>query len=104
MFPNLAEEIEQVEQTVNISSVRSTVNTAEKASSKRFEDYNPDAIDFIRRCDNEKQAEEIINYLEKRGEISREYGRKLRAQLKAKGVRSFGPKKQDYYYSREGIE
>ncbi|SRR3990170_5250000 len=103
MFPNLACEIETSENRVAISSVRSDVSAGESrasASVKRFDNYMPDVIDFIRRCDNEKQAEEIIDYLEKRGEISGEYGVRLRKQLKSKGIRSFGSKKEDDYYSR----
>lgn len=100
MFPNLAEEMESDENQVKISSVRSDVGVGERAFAKRFDNYIPDAIDYIRRCDNEKQAEEIVEYLEKRNEISTDYARKLRKQLRTKGVRSFGPKKQDDYYSR----
>jgi hypothetical protein len=62
----------------------------------------PDVIDFIRRCDTEEQAEEIIGYMEKRGEIEKQYARKLREQLKDKGVRSFGPKKEEDYYLKHG--
>ncbi len=100
MFPTLAEEMETDENRVQISSVRSDVGVAERATAKRFDNYIPDAVDYIRRCDNRKQAEEIIDYLEKRREITVEYASNLRKQLKAKGVRSFGPKKQDDYYSR----
>jgi hypothetical protein len=100
VFPNLAGEVETDESRVRISSVRSDVGVGERASVKRFDNYIPDAVDYIRRCDNEKQADEIIDYLEKRREITVEYARKLRKQLKTKGVRSFGPKKQDDYYSR----
>jgi len=103
MFPNLANEIDTNENRVAISSVRSDVSAGEHASAKRFENYLPDAVDFIRWCDSEKQAEEIIDFLEKRQEISREYAKRLRKQLRTKGVRSFGPKKQDDYYSRVGI-
>jgi hypothetical protein len=103
MFPNLAKEIEGKQQRVVISSVRSDVEAAEKASSERFTNYMPDVIDFVRRCDTEQQAEEIINYLEKRKEISPAYAQRLRKQLKEKGVRSFGPKKEDDYYSKHGI-
>lgn len=102
VFPHLANEIETNENRVTISSVRSDVSMGERrASAKRFDNYMPDAIDFIRRCDNEKQAEEIIDFLEKRQEITQEHARKLRKQLKTKGVRSFGPKKPDDYYSRQ---
>ena len=103
MFPNLAKEIEEKQQRVVISSVRSDVKAAEKASSQRFVNYTPDVIDFIRRCDNAQQAEEIISYLEKRKEISSDYAQRLRKQLKEKGVRSFGPKKEDDYYLKHGI-
>jgi len=102
-FPGLSDEMQTGQNRVTISSVRSDALAGERASTKRFDNYMPDAIDFIRRCDNDKQAEEIIDFLEKRQEITREYAHKLRRQLKTKGVRSFGPKKQDDYYSREGI-
>jgi len=103
MFPNLAKEIDEERQRVAISSVRSDAKAAEKASSKRFVNYMPDVVDFIRRCDNEQQAVEIIGYLEKRKEISPDYAKRLRNQLKEKGVRSFGPKKEDGYYLKHGI-
>ena len=48
-----------------------------------------------------EQAEEIINYLEKRCEISSEFAKNLRNQLKTKGVRSFGMKKEDEYYLKQ---
>jgi hypothetical protein len=100
MFPKLAEEMETDENRYKISSVRLDVNVAERASAKRFDNYLPDAVDYIRRCDSVKQAEEIVEYLERRQEITSEYAQRLRKQLKTKGVRSFGSKKQDDYYSR----
>ena len=101
MFPNLAQEMESGEHGTTINSVRSDPNTGEKAVAKRFTGYTPDAIDFLRRCDKGEQAEEIISYLEKRGEITPEYAKKLRKQLKEKGVRSFGSKKEDDYYLKQ---
>jgi len=100
VFPKLAEGMETDENRFRISSVRSDLGVGERVSMKRFDNYMPDAVDYIRRCDSEKQAEEIVDYLEKRNEITGEYAYKLRKQLKTKGVRSFGPKKQDDYYSR----
>ena len=101
MFPNLAQELETGEHGTKINSVRSDPTTGEKAVSKRFTGYIPDVIDFLRRCDKEKHAEEIISYLENKGEINPEYARKLRKQLKEKGVRSFGSKKEDDYYLKQ---
>ncbi|MFQ6081068.1 MAG: DUF2095 family protein [Candidatus Bathyarchaeia archaeon] len=103
MFPHLAKELEAREHRIAITSVRSDIRTGEKASSRKFAGYVPDVIDFLRRCDNEQQAEEIIHYLEKRKEISRQYAQRLRKQLKEKGVRSFGPKKEEDYYHKRGV-
>jgi hypothetical protein len=101
MFPNLSQEIESGDCGTKINSVRSDSTSGEEAASKRFADYTPDVIDFLRRCDKAEQAEEIISYLERRKEISSEYARKLRKQLKEKGVRSFGSKKEDDYYLKQ---
>jgi hypothetical protein len=105
-FSHLAKEMENDnensdEHRIQINSVRSNIETEEKISGKHGT-YMPDAIDFIRRCDNEKQAKEIIDYLEKRREIPPEYARKLRKQLREKGVRSFGTKKEEGYYFKQG--
>jgi len=102
MFPHLAKELETKEHRMPITSIRSDMQTGEKSSSRVFDTYMPDVIDFIRRCNNEQQAEEIVNYLEKRNEISHEYASRLRKQLREKGVRSFGSKKEEGYYFRQG--
>jgi len=101
MFPHLANELETEEKGIAISEIRSDNGPKEKAVPKKFEGYNPDVIDFIRRCDAEEQAEEIIEYLERRCEISSEYAARLREQLRKKGVRSFGSKKEDDYYLKQ---
>ena len=101
IFPNLAEEIESKNCETRIEAVRSDAATAEKAVAKKFAGYTPDIIDYLRRCDKAEQAEEIICYMEKRQEISSDYAKKLRKQLKTKGVRSFGAKKEDDYYLKQ---
>jgi hypothetical protein len=99
MFPNLTKEMQSDESKVPVKSVRTDPETGEKSANReRFVNYVPDVIDFLRRCDTKEQAEEIIAYIEKRGEIDKEYALKLRAQLKRKGIRSFGPKKEENYY------
>jgi len=102
MFPHLAEEVEEGKPKVNIKTVRPDSETAEKAAtSKCFDNYVPDVIDFLCRCDTAKQAEEIIDYIEKRSEIDHKYAQKLRTQLNKKGVRSFGAKREEGYYFTE---
>jgi len=101
MFPNLTRDMQSEENKVPVKSIRTDSKTGEKATNReRFVNYVPDVIDFLRRCDTKEQAEEIIAYMEKRCEINKEYAQKLRGQLKQKGVRSFGPKKEENYYLR----
>jgi len=102
LFPNLAKELELDENEVPVNSIRTDSPTGEKAVSESFVHYMPDIVDFIRRCDTGQQAEEIISYMEKRGEIDKEYAHRLREQLKSKGVRSFGSKKESDYYLKHG--
>jgi hypothetical protein len=103
IFPNLAKELQTNGNKVQVNSVRTSQENGEKAVTTRsFDQYMPDVIDFIRRCDTKEQAEEIIDYTEKMGEIDGEYAQKLRRQLREKGVRSFGTKKEQDYYLRHG--
>jgi len=113
MFPNLYNELETGEAKVPINAVRKNPEAIENAECEEDEfeptvpldklrHFNPTAVDFIRRCDTDEQAEEIISYLERKGEISKEYAGELRVKLKRQGVRCFGPKKEDYYYFKEG--
>jgi len=59
----------------------------------------PDAIDYLRRCKSNEEAEEVINYLERTKEISVERANELRKQLRSEGLKSFGSYKGPYYYS-----
>jgi len=102
MFPNLSKELELEDSKVAIDSVRTDSETAESAIPDKFCHYSPTVVDFIRRCDTDAEAETIIAYLEKRGEVTKEYAEELRQQLKKEGVRSFGAKKEDNYYFKRG--
>jgi len=94
-FPNLAKEL-LGPRTIRIDSVRSSISEAEKVVKGEF----PTVIDFLRRCDTDEQALEIINYFERRGEISEEYAAELRVQLVRYGVRSFGSKLEREWFLR----
>lgn len=94
--PNLAEEWGGTG-TVRINAVRTSVKEAEKAAHS-MQGYEPTIIDFIRRCENDDQALEIIAFLEERGEITSDYARRLRVQLVERGLGSFGrPRKPGCY-------
>jgi hypothetical protein len=124
LFPHLYEELEEGEVKIPINAVRKDPLEAEAEASgidfdeceecseeeftqttdnpDKLKHFNPQAVDFLRRCDTALQAEEIISYLQKKGEITKEYAEELRTQLKRDGVRSFGPKKEEYHYFKEG--
>ena len=99
-FPNLVKELEQQEMSVSIDSIRS--ETKDEGSRSPLSGYTPDVVDFLRRCSKVEEAEEIIDFLEKRGEISHEQAVKLRTQLREKGLRSFGSKKEHGHYFKQG--
>ena len=98
-FPNLANEMKQCEMLIKIRSSR-TETENELKDPEKFSGYIPDVVGFIRRCGNAEEAKEIIDFLEKRGEISHEYAVKLHTQLQERGLRSFGSKKECGYYFR----
>jgi hypothetical protein len=120
IFPHLYEELEAGEVKVPINAVRKNPLEAEEAAvgeecdcteeeftsctetPDKLRHFNPSAVDFIRRCDTESQAKEIIAYLQKKGEITKENAEQMRCQLNRDGVRSFGPKKEENHYFREG--
>ena len=62
--------------------------------------FNPNEISFLRRCKTDDQAHEIINYLEKQGEITSKRAAELRKMLDKDGVRVFGSLKRPGYYER----
>ncbi|MEA1905311.1 MAG: DUF2095 family protein [Candidatus Hadarchaeota archaeon] len=90
-FPKLAQEMEGTG-TVRVDAIRTSAKEAEKAAHT-VQGYEPTVVDFIRRCESDKQALEIINFLEDRGKIESNYAKRLRAQLARRGLRSFGSKK-----------
>ncbi|RLG89410.1 MAG: DUF2095 domain-containing protein [Thermoprotei archaeon] len=62
--------------------------------------FQPSVVDFIRRANTVEEAEEVINYLEQRGEITHEEANEIRKQLHEKGLESFGSRKRPGYYFR----
>jgi len=100
LFPHLAKEIEEEASTMHIDEYRVDAERDGRLTERRWAGYNPDVVDFIRRCQMAEQAEEIIGYMEKRGEISTEEAEGLRKQLREKGLGSFGERKEPGFYHR----
>ncbi|WP_297490424.1 DUF2095 family protein [Thermococcus sp.] len=102
-FPALSRELEGA--GLSIEAYRLSEGEAieeEEFEPQDFSGYNPTVIDFLRRCETDEEALEIINWMEERGEITHEMARDLRITLTKKGVRAFGPKKGWGWYERHG--
>lgn len=117
-YPSLKKEVEKREKMVHLKyvdevlakrieeDIEKDTEVSEKivsvADPFKFAGYDPNVIDFIRRCDTIDQAVEILDYLENIGDISTNDGDKLRKRLKTEGLRSFGPKKEKgFYFSQD---
>ena len=96
MFPNIYKEMQGKTGNMSIDPVQT-----EPSEPNPLRGYNPDIFAFLRRCENDGEGEEIIDFLEKREEISPNYAVTLRRQLQEKGIRSFGPKKEANYYLKK---
>ena len=67
-------------------------------NARKWAGYDPDIVDFIRRCETVEQALEVIEYLENRGEVTEERAVEVRKQVMERGLRSFGSKKDKGFY------
>jgi hypothetical protein len=90
-FPHIAKEIEE-QPSEETASIKVRANPS---------GYQPNVMDFLARCDNNKQALEIIDYLEKRGELPQTDASALRLRISEHGVRSVAKKRKPGHYFRE---
>ncbi|GAB6101444.1 DUF2095 domain-containing protein [Thermococcus atlanticus] len=97
-FPHLSRELE--ERGIPIEAYRLDEDEVIDEDIRDFSGYRPTVIDFLRRCETDDEALEIINWLEERGEITPEMARDLRITLVKKGVRAFGSKKEWGWYEK----
>lgn len=116
-YPILKKEVEKKEKVIHLQyvdevlahqieeDIEKEADLSEKIVSMpdpfKFAGYDPNVVDFIRRCDTVDQALEIIDYLENIGDISTSEGEKIRKQIDTEGLRSFGPKKEKGFYFTE---
>lgn len=96
-FPTLTKEVEEGKGKADLE-----FEVKPPKPQRKFAGYDPDVVDFIRRCSGEEEALEIIGYFRGREEITVEEAERLCRQLEEEGLRSFGPKKKPGHYEREG--
>jgi hypothetical protein len=94
LFPFLAEEMESGKSKTYDFAVN------KPKTKRKWEGYEPNVIDFLRRCDTHLEANEILDYLEARGDLQTEEAENLRKKLAKEGIRSFGDKKTTDFYER----
>jgi hypothetical protein len=63
--------------------------------------YVPTVVDYIRRCKSIEEANEVLDYLVKRSELTVEEAEKYREILRNEGIEAFGGRKEDNYYYKE---
>ena len=110
-FPNLKKELEKKDKMLPLQYVdedeaqqieqeieEETETVEPLLDPTRYAGYGPNVIDFIRRCETDKEAEEIIDFLWKKGDLTEEDSIKLLKRLELKGLRSFGEKKEAGFY------
>jgi len=102
LFPKIAEEMETGTSKVDLDAATELPpsNKLSYAEDRKYSGFSPGAVDFIRRCRKPKEAEEIINFLEKKGDITKVEANTLRGQLKHEGLKSFGPHKEPGFYEK----
>lgn len=96
-FPTLFQEIKSGEQNIVEQEARTSSGSKKL---RRFQSYTPGVSDFLCRCKSEKEAEEIIEFLLKKGDITEEHAQYLQKQLDEKGLEFFGEHRAPGYYDR----
>jgi len=66
--------------------------------------YLPGVVDYLRRCKTVDEAFQVLDYMEKHGEITREEAEKYRSIIREHGLEYFGPRKEDDYYYKTAVK
>jgi hypothetical protein len=102
LFPHIADEMETGTSKVDLKKAIEPPHSTEPGykDDRKYAGFLPGAVDFIRRCKKVGEAEEIINFLEKKGDVGKDEANALRKQLRTEGLKSFGPHKGPGFYEK----
>lgn len=70
----------------------------EELEPKSLKGYSPNVFDYIRRCESNEEAFQIIDFLVSRGELPEKVAQVVKKTIVEKGLRFYGPKKDVGYY------
>ena len=96
-FPALHKELSEGKRELDDEEIRTSLGSKRV---RKFIGYTPGVVDFICRCETKEEALEIIEYLQKKGELSEDYAKNLKKQLNEKGLEYFGEHRAPGYYER----
>lgn len=99
-FPHLAKEMEKGTSRAKLDEQRDQEKRGNMENSRKWAGHDPSVVDFIRRCETVEQALEVVEYLERRGEVTPRRAADLRLQLEREGLRGFGTMKKSGFYHR----
>ncbi len=99
-YPHLARELldEEHDESTDIELI------VERLPPDPWRGYVPTVVDYLRRCKTVEEAYEVINYLEKHGELKHEDAEEYRRLLKENGLEYFGSRKEENYYYKKALE
>jgi hypothetical protein len=108
-FPHLHSEMTEKMMQLNIEDVEGDIALSDEtdsplASADPFRNFEPSTLDYIYRAKTDEEAEEIIQFSLKQGNITPEEAKDFFEQLREKGVRSFGPIRTSGHYFRKAVE
>ena len=108
-LPALFAELSNKKMSMRIDEVEDESHSSSSIENEResldpFSNYEPDVFDFLARAKTNEEGLEIIDFLNKQGQISAETAEELTEKVKDLGIRYFGPKRPDNYYHRKSEE
>ena len=96
-FPAIHREITEGNKKLEEEEIRTSSGTNRV---RKFRGFTPGVVDFICRCETKEEALEIIEYLLKNGDLSKEYAATLKKYLNEEGLEYFGEHRAPGYYER----
>ena len=111
-FPHILSEMTNKEQSIQIDAVTSKIENLKDDTNSKIEFLipneliNPGAIDFLRRCTENEEALEIIEFLFQKKEITQEEYDNLHGKILQEGglkklIEECGGFKKEGYYERK---
>lgn len=101
-FPNLLESLKGKGKKIEIDGVeidqKEEKEEEDKSESKTDKSMEEIVVDYIRLCEDEEEALDVIDFMEEKRGVNSIYTEQLRKKLETEGLRSFGSKREPGEY------